>query len=200
MITKAVKREIDRTIKDVWLHDICKDYGDGLLLREASVQCSLYYHLRNRLSGVLQENRLYIYPEFYLKELRYRADLAIVEMELDAPASHLSERLADIAAIIELKYVGGNALSTENYIRTDMPKLKSYAQNLGYDCQYYFGVIYETECAWLHWFDGRSTAHWANGRLTELNAGYLNGRMYFEVNSYNHMNRRQGKSSCDVKW
>ena len=91
-----------------------------------------------------------IYPEFYFKELKFFADLVIVEMDMTLETTWLSERMTDIAAIIELKYDGGNATSTSDYIKTDMPKLREYVRSLNYDCQYYFGVIYETDCEWLH--------------------------------------------------
>ena len=119
-------------------------------------------------------------------------------MDMTLEKKWLSEKMTDIAAIIELKYDGGNAMSTSDYIKTDMPKLKEYIRSLNYDCQYYFGVIYETDCEWLHWFDKRSTNNWANGRLTELNAGYLGETMYFEVNSYNNMNFQQKRTHCNV--
>ena len=76
-------------------------------------------------------------------------------------------------------------------MKSDKAKLKKYFENfenLPYNCQYYFGVIYETECWRLNWFDKRSTNNWAKGRLTELNAGYLDKQMVFEVNSYNNWN------------
>jgi hypothetical protein len=139
-----------------------------------------------------------IYPEFYFKELKFFADLVIVEMDMTLQKIWLSEKMTDIAAIIELKCDSGNAISTSDYIKTDMPKLKEYIHWLNYDCQYYFGVIYENDCEWLHWFDKRSTNHWANGRLTELNAGYLGETMYFEVNSYNNMNFQQKRTPCNV--
>lgn len=198
MIKKSVKKEIDRIIKEVWLDDICKEYGRGGLIKEASLQCSLYHHLQNKLASVLQENNLYIYPEFYFKDLKYYADLAIVEMNMSGQALYLGDRMTDVAAIIELKYDGGNAKTTADYIKTDKPKIKEYVHNLSYDCQYYFGVIYETECVWLHWFDGRSINNWANGRLTELNAGYLDKEMYFEVNSYNKWNLQNQKRKCRI--
>ena len=65
MIEKRVKKEIDKIIKEVWLDDICIDYGKGMLIKEASLQCSLYHHLQIRLAELLQDNNLYIYPEFY---------------------------------------------------------------------------------------------------------------------------------------
>lgn len=198
MIKKSIRKEIDKVIKNIWLHNICTDYGNGFLIKEASLQCSLYHHLQNELNLLLQQNHLYIYPEFYFKELKFFADLVIVEMDMTLEKKWLSEKVTDIATIIELKYDGGNATATYDYIKTDMPKLKEYVRSLNYDCQYYFGVIYETDCEWLHWFDKRSTNNWANGRLTELNAGYLGETMYFEVNSYNNINFQQKRTPCNV--
>ena len=200
MIKKSVKKVIDKVIKDTWLEDICSDYGRGLLIKEASLQCALYHHLRLRLADILEENNLYIYPEFYFKDLKYRADLVIVEMDMNMQTSYLSARVIDLAAIIELKYDGGNAKSTEDYIKSDMPKLKRYFQSLPYDCQFYFGVIYENECEWLHWFDKRTSQNWGNGRLTELNAGRMDDETIFEVNSYNGMNCQNKSRKCEIEF
>ena len=198
MIKTSVLKEIDKTIKDIWLNEICEDYGNGFLIKEASLQCSFYYHLWNSLKTLLNENNLYFYPEVYFKDLKYYADLAIVEMNMDLECSYLADKLTDIAAIIELKYDSGSAISTSDYIKTDKTKIRKYVQSLGYNCQYYFGVIYETECEWLNWFDKRSTNNWADGCLTELNAGYLDDRMFFEVNSYNNINVQNKRVSCNI--
>lgn len=123
-----------------------------------------------------------------------------MEMDMSLSKTWLAEKLTDVAAIIELKYDSGNALSTSDYIKTDIPKLKNYIHSLNYNCQYYFGVIYETECEWLHWLDKRSSNNWANGRLTELNAGYLDETMYFEINSYNNTNLQQKKVPCNISF
>ena len=196
MIKKAVKKEIDKAIKRIWITEICEEYGDGLLVREASIQCSLYHHLRNQLKYILDENNLYIYPEFYFSQFRYRADIAICEMDMCMETYDLHDRLKDIAAIIELKYGGSS-----NYIKGDIPKLKNYVQSLGFDCQYYFGSIDErAKCERLPLLDRRSTNNWANGCFTELNAGRLDGTMYFEVNSYNHMNIQQKSVPCNISW
>ena len=97
MINKDIKKEIDKIIKNVWLHEICDDYGKGKLIKEASLQCSLYHHLQIKLAEILQENNLYIYPEFYFKDLKYRADLAIVEMDMDKQERYLCNKMTDIA-------------------------------------------------------------------------------------------------------
>lgn len=199
MITKNVRCKIDQAIKTVWLKEICEDYGNGRLLREASLQSSLYCHLRSHLEDVLKDNHLFIYPEFYIPELGYFADLAIVQMELSANG-RLSDRVSDIAAVVELKFAGGTAQGTQDVIKADLQKMKRYAKQMEDNCQFYFGVIYETECEWLHWLDRRSTEHWADGCMTELNAGYLNGVMTFEVNSYNHMNIRNRSAVCRMLW
>lgn len=193
-----VKEKIDKAIKEVWLKEICYEYGVGNLIREASLQCSLYQHLRNKLDAILKENNLCLYPEFYFKDLKYRADLAIVEMDFTKDVNHLKDCVEDVVAVIELKYAGGNSDTISNYIKTDMPKIKEYIKNLNYDCQYYFGVIYENDCEWLHWFDKRQTNNWANGYLTELNAGYINEEMIFEVNSCNNMNIQHESSKCEM--
>lgn len=199
MISKSVRHTIDRTIKTVWLKEICEDYGIGNLFREASLQSSLYHHLRTHLEDVLSANDLFIYPEFYIPELKYRADLAIVQMDLSAKGD-FSQRVSDIAAIMELKLEGGTSQGTLDVIKADLQKIKRYAKQMDENCQFYFGVIYETECAWLHWYDRRSTEHWASGRVTELNAGYLDGIMTFEVNSYNQMGIQNKSAICQTIW
>lgn len=198
MIKKSVKKEIDKIIKEVWITDICKAYGNGELLKEASLQCSLYHYLRMRLDSILKENNLYIYPEFYFKELNFFADIVIAEMNMKDNTFHIKDKMTDVAAIIELKYSGGTSQTVENYIKADKTKLKQYVNHLPYECQYYFGVIYETECEWIHWFDKRSTNNWGKGCLTELNAGYLESKMYFGVKSYNDWNIQDDKNQCEI--
>lgn len=194
-----MRRAIDREIKKVWLKEICEDYGSGRLLREAGLQSSLYHHLRLHLEDILEENNLILCPEYYVPQLKYRADMAVVQMDLSASGA-LSTRVSDIAAIVELKFDGGTAQGTTDVIKYDLQKLKHYAKQMDESCQFYFGVIYETECEWLHWLDRRSTDHWADGCVTELNAGYLDGVMTFEVNSYNHMNTQNMSAICQMCW
>lgn len=101
MVSKKVRKIIDAAIKDVWLSEIRDDYIDGKLIREASLQCSLYHHLRNRLESVLEENNLYIYPEFVFRDLHYRADLVIAEMDMDKEEKYLADCIKDVVAVIE---------------------------------------------------------------------------------------------------
>lgn len=193
MVSKKVRKIIDATIKDVWLSEIRDDYIDGKLIREASLQCSLYHHLRNRLESVLEESNLYIYPEFVFRDLHYRADLVIAEMDMDKEEKYLADCIKDVVAVIELKYTDGVSKQAIDYVMSDINKFKNYINNLSCDFQAYFGVIYEEECSWLYWADKRRTNTWANGRLTELNAGYIDDEIRFEVNSHNGMNLKLNK-------
>lgn len=205
MVKKQIRKEIDRTIKQIWLTEISKDYGDGLLLKERALQCSFYHYLRNDLEPVLEENHLCIYPEFHLRgfgERGYQADLAICEMDFNRDTYWLKEKVKDVITIIELKYGGSEA-----WMSSDLSKIKEYAKKLSYDCQYYFASIDErgsdqNRNSWtqLNWLDGRSTGAWADGCFTELNAGWLDGEMVFEVMSYNHMNTQQERVTCEFRW
>lgn len=189
MIKKSVLKEIDRTIKTIWKKDIQKDYWDEYLLKEDSLKCAMYYHLRKKLDKLLRENHLRIYPEFFFKELRYRADIAIVEIDEEMEYSWLGEVVTDVIALFELKCTRGKDAATINWIKTDLWKFKDYLNVAGLtDCQFYFTAIYESEREWLNWLDARSTNNWAKGRVTELNSGLINDEVLFEVHSYNGMN------------
>lgn len=198
MVKKRVRREIDKAIKEIWLTEICREYGEGRLLEEADVQSSLYHHLRMRLDPLFAENSLYIYREFYAAKPGrrgwYKIDLAICEMDMSLPG-YWRDCWTDAAAVIELKYGG-----SDEWITSDFPKLRHCMNLFGKDCQYYFGVIDTREMFCLNWLDGRS--RWAKNCFTELNSGCLDGEMYFEVNSYNDMNLRfqRKRKHCDFIW
>ena len=83
LVDKSIIRLIDKTIKEIWVNEIKNDYDEDYLLKEDSLKNSLYFHIRSTLEDVLRDNNLRIYPEFYFTELKYRADLAIVQMDTD---------------------------------------------------------------------------------------------------------------------
>lgn len=191
MVKYEVLAEIDKAIKSVWLEDIRRDYFNGALLYEDSLKCSLYYHLRKKLDRLLRANHLRLYGEYTFPDLKYRADLVIAEIDREWDINQrLKSAVTDIAAVIELKYTGGADSATDKWVRSDLRKFKRYCQDGKIDCQFYFGIIYEVECSALTWVDGRSVAPgtWGHGRVTELDAGFIGGRMTFEVHSYNGMN------------
>lgn len=92
--------------------------------------------------------------------------------------------------------MSGGSIRTINWVRQDIFKMKDYAQK--YNSQLYLGIIYEHDCSCLNWMDKRSTNNWADGVVTELNAGWINEEFYFEVNSYNHMNLQHKSVVCDL--
>ncbi len=86
--------------------------------------------------------------------------------------------------LLELKFTSDSAKSTSDWMRSDIQKLKEYVQKSRMQCQMYFAVIYEVDCKWLYWLDRRNTNNWAAGRVTELDAGKIDGTMKFEIRSY----------------
>ena len=186
MIKKSVQKQIDATIKEIWSKNIPKDFEEGYIINEDCLKMSLCYHLRRKLASVLRENNLRIYTEKYFSGMKKKPDIIIAEIRDDFEENTLysSIREEDVVALLELKFCSDTAKSTSDWMKEDLQKLKEYVQKSKVQCQLYFAVIYEVECEWLHWFDKRSTNNWAAGRVTELDAGMINGNMEFEVHSY----------------
>lgn len=187
MLEESILKLIDKAIKEIWVNEVKRDYEEDYLLKEDSLKNSLYYHLRSKLEAVLRENNLRIFPEYYFPDLKYRADLAIVQMDVESENYYLKDRVKDVVAILELKYVNAsnNDEATEQWIMDDIRKFKRYIQEGNIDAQFYFAVIYENERTTLNWMDKRSSNHWAKGRVTELDASIVGDEMQFEVHSYN---------------
>lgn len=186
MIKKKVAKEIDRIVREIWSKNIPKDFAKGFIINEDCLKMSLCYHLRRKLSSILNENNLRIYTEKYLPGRKKRPDIIIAEIRNDYFENGLysSIREEDVVALFELKVTSGMAKSTEDWIKTDLQKLKEYVHKSNLQCPLYFAIIYEEECEYLHWFDGRSTGNWAAGRVTELDAGKINGKMQYEIHPY----------------
>lgn len=186
MTNREISRKIDQTIKEIWLKNIPKDFDEGYIINEDCLKISLCYHLRRKLATLLKENNLRIYTEKYFPEIKKKPDIIIARIRDDYEENDLytSIREEDVVALLELKFKSDPAASTENWMKDDVWKLKEYVQNSKIDCPLYFAVIYEVECSWLSWLDGRSTNNWAANRVTELDAGYIDGKFEFEINSY----------------
>lgn len=138
------------------------------------------------MATLLKENNLRIYTEKYLPELKRKPDIIIAEVKKEYKESSLYDSIhpENVVALIELKFKSDTTQSTADWIKEDIKKLKEYAGYPTLICPLYFAVIYEVDCEWLYWFDKRSTNNWASGRVTELDAGWLNGKMEFEIHSY----------------
>ena len=178
---------IDRTIKKVWNSNLLDDYDDYYLLREDSLKCALYYHLRRKLSFLQKKYDIRIYPEFYVQDLKYRADLAIVKVDFEKETKDFRDKVENILALVELKFVGGNSQNVLDAVKRDVTKMHDY-YSIRPDTQYYCGVIYEAEFDELKLIDKRSTNYWADGNLAILKAFIKEDYMWFEVENYNHMN------------
>lgn len=109
MISEDVIIEIDKVIKEIWLNEIVDDYDEGFLLKEDSLKCALYHHMRSKLSIVLEKNNLRIYPKFYFKELKYRADIAIVEIDPDSDSIYLADRVKNVVRTLFPNFYKGVA-------------------------------------------------------------------------------------------
>lgn len=67
-----IQLKIDKTLKDIWLNILPKEYNNHNLLKEDSLKCVIYYYLRTHLGdGWLNRHRIRIFPEFYLTQEMY---------------------------------------------------------------------------------------------------------------------------------
>jgi len=157
MISDSVILEMDRVIKSIWENEIYKDYQKYYLLREDSVKCALYFHIRKKLDKLLKENNLRIYPEFYIKKLKYRPDIVIAEIDPDLEMSNLKDCVISVPVIIEIKLEGRNSRGTYEVIMKDINKAKTYLKTLSDKSQCYLAIIYESECSTLNWMNKKAT-------------------------------------------
>ena len=175
MITKTALRKIDRSIKEVWIKNISKDYTNLHLLKEDTLKNSFYFHLRRKLGTIfLEENAIRIYTEFNdgdLKGVGFRADIAIVEIG-DNVDGYLGDNIKSIIAIIEFKY--GGAYMPDSNFYDDISKVKNYIKNCKINCLYYLSFIIEKEYPYPNWLDGRQSNNWANKRVTVSNFAEAN--------------------------
>lgn len=166
-----------------------KRFWTEYLLREDSLKCALYFHLRKKLGKILRENSLRIYPEFYFSELKYKADLATVRIDENKEYHCLGEAVTEVVALFEMKYTGGKDSATINWIKNDLKKFHDYMDIPQLNrCQFYFATIYESERNHLNWLDIKSRTNWAKGKVTELDAAIIDDEMIFGVFSYNGWN------------
>ena len=186
LVNEEIKNKIDQTIREIWLKNIPKDFDEGYIINEDCLKMSFCYHLRRRLATLLKENNLRIYTEKYFPGMKKKPDIIIAKMreEFSEDTLYASIHEEDVVVLFELKFTSDTTRSTASWMKEDLKKLKEYVQKSKLQCPLYFAVIYEVECEWLHWLDKRSTNNWAANRVTELDAGWMEGKMQFEVHSY----------------
>ena len=176
MYLANINELIDRTLVDIWVNEIPKDYKNEWLLQEDTLKCSIYLHLRNKLGKIFEDNGIRIYTEFTSEpfaDAHKKPDIVIAKMKLDNDYNYLGEAVEEILAVIEVKYKTG--FSSSKTIYNDYEKMKYYAQELGVTAKLYMATIWEYEDDPTAWEENES---WTRGRLTELNASYIRDSDY----------------------
>ena len=172
MITDAEFVQIlDDAITAIWEKEIKEDYINGWLLKEDTLKNSLYFHLRNRLGSLLDENNIRIFTEYNEGEFKrsgYRPDMIIARVDMDKDVNRWADAVAGYLAVIELKYKMGFAANEDIY--ADYEKLQDYVKTLCVGCRLYMATIWEYEDDATAWAED---AEWNQGRVTELNASYV---------------------------
>lgn len=173
-IPRKALKEIHNTIKYVWEYDIPADYDHKILLKEDTLKCSLYYHIRRRLEALLKKYNIMIFTEFNTHNFRktgFRADLIIAQMDFDSDDTFWGDCVKSYVAVFELKFKGDYSSASDD-IAKDYEKTRRYIEklNLGEDCHYYIATIWECYPDSKWWLDKDTT--WAKNRLTELNADH----------------------------
>ncbi len=186
-IPKKVLNEIHNTIKYIWEYDIPKDYDQKLLLKEDTFKNSLYFHIRTRLSLLLEKYNIMIFTEFNTDNFRstgYRADLILAQMNFDENEIFWGDCVENYICIFELKFKGGYSTASDEIIK-DYEKTKHYIEELelGEYCHYYVATIWECYPDSKWWLN--KNEEWAKGKLTELNADHNSkGEMVFYIKEH----------------
>lgn len=171
MTKQEIESIVDKTIKEIWENEIPKDYESGWLLKEDTLKNSLYFHLRNKLGKVFEENNIRIFTEFTddkFKGKHKRPDMVIAKVLSEQVSDYWGKDVKECLAVIEIKFKNGYKSSED--IFNDYEKLKYYKTELGVDCKLYMATIWECEDGETNW--ERKNSAWAKNTLTELNASY----------------------------
>ncbi len=175
-----ISSRIKTELINIWENNIKSDYDNGYLLKEDTLKNSLYFHLRTKLSDLLEKHDLRIFTEYnsgIFKGTEYRPDMVIAKVNFDCTSSNYEEWIEDVLCIIEIKYKQG--FNASESISKDFDKIKHYIENVNSNCQYYMATIWECEDDATSWLADDDA--WTKGKLTELNASYENGEMRFYV-------------------
>lgn len=186
MSNTDIQKIIHKTLTSIWEGDIPKDYRNRWLLKEDTLKNALYFHFRNQLGTLLDENNIRIFTEFTDAEFKgssYRPDIVIAKVDMDNPVKYWGNAVTDCLAVIEIKFKAD--FQSYEEIEADYEKLRHYADDLDVAGHLYMATIWEYEDDETTWI--RKNAAWAKGKVTELNASYERGsnqKMRFYV--YNH--------------
>lgn len=177
MQTCEMLEKIDNALEDIWKNNIKPDYERGWLLKEDTLKNSLYYHLRQRLGELFEQNDIRIFTEFTdceFKGTNYRPDLVIAKIDTASMSKYWGDSIKECIAVVEIKYKTG--FTQSNAIISDYDKLKNYVQELGVKGKLYMATIWEYEDDPTTW--ERKNSSWAKNKLVELNASYRRNSDY----------------------
>ena len=174
MTNTQIQNIIHKTIVSIWNEKLSEDYDYGWLLKEDTLKNALYFHLRNELEELFDENDVRIFTEFTdaeFKGSRYRPDLVIAKVDMEKSVKYWGDAVTECLAVVEIKNKAG--FKPHEEIEADYEKLKYYAEDLKIPAHLYMATIWEYEDDATTWI--RKNAAWAKGRVTELNASYERG-------------------------
>ncbi len=172
---REIIETIHRRIKYIWEEKIKEDYVARWLLKEDTLKNAFYYHLRNELSTIFEENDIRVFTEFTdwkFKGSKKRPDMVIatVDFEKDKHDGYFGDDIKECISVIEIKFKNSNSINT---IYDDYDKLEWYVNDLNVNSHLYMATIWEEFDEPTSWI--RKNAAWAKGRVTELNASFKKG-------------------------
>ncbi len=163
--------KIQSTLITIWETKIKKDYDDGWLFREDTLKNALYFHLRDELETLFDENDIRIYTEFTGGEFAhsgYRPDMVIARVDMEYEG-YWCDAIKECLAVIEIKFKFGFA--PNKYVYADYTKFEDYTKNISTQGHLFMATIWEYEDEETAWLEDNPA--WATGRVTELNASYI---------------------------
>ena len=186
MTNTQIQNIIHKTIVSIWKEKIPEDYDYGWLLKEDTLKNALYFHLRNELEELFDENDVRIFTEFTdekFKCSRCRPDIVIAKVDMEKSVKYWGDAVTKCLAVVEIKNKAG--FKPHEEIEADYMKLKYYVEDLNVTGCLYMATIWEYEDDATTWI--RKNAAWAKGKVTELNASYERGsnqKMRFYVHEH----------------
>ena len=151
------------------------------MLKEDTLKNDFYFHLRNKLGEVFDDNDIRIFTEFRNDKFKGNIpDMVIAQVDFwkETGSNYFGDDIEECLAVIEFKFKTG--YNSSKAIYDDYDKMKKYVQEFDVTGNLYMATIWEYEDDPVNW--ERKNSAWAKNRLTELNASYKRGTT--EMNFY----------------
>jgi len=128
---KEITNMIEDALCSIWENQIKDDFDKIRILNEDTLKNAIYYHLRNRLGKLFDEQDIRILTEFTDGEFLgsgYRPDMVIAKINMTSDADCWRGAITECLAIIELKM---KSRFIDNLaIYADYDKLRAYIEEL----------------------------------------------------------------------